>query len=61
MTIIFVIIITGNPCCVVNVNDEHMKAKFKRKLAVKFKDGKSVELCLKLWFELCLKLWLGWI
>ena len=38
--------------CVVAVNDEHTKPRFKSKaLGVKFKDGICAEICLKLWFE----------
>ena len=38
--------------CVVTVNDEHAKPRFKRKLiAVKFKDGICTESRLKIWFE----------
>ena len=37
--------------CVVNVNDEHTKPRFKLKRRVKYKDGICAELCLSLWFE----------
>ena len=37
--------------CVVNVNNEHTKPRFKRKIEVKSKDDICAKLCLKLWFE----------
>ena len=38
-------------CCVVNVNDEHTKPRFKLKCRVKYQDGICAKLCLSLWFE----------
>ena len=40
------------PFCVVTLNDQHTKPRFKNKLVqVKFKECMCTELCLKLWFE----------
>ena len=37
--------------CVLTVNDEHTKPRFKRKPWVKYQDGMCAKLCLKLWFK----------